>query len=482
MLLLTRTTRSATPQVILRGCVVRNTEWMYGLVLNTGHECKIMLNGSPAAYKMSKLMVTMNKCLGFAICCDLLICTLHVVLSLSLSEAQNSKTAISLIDPLAEDIFFKSELNPEIIFPRDSTAALLVVERFMTFIVLYANIIPISLYIAMELYKISCKKFIDWDIQMYDAETDTPALARTSGLIEELGQVEIIFSDKTGTLTANVMEFARCSVGGVTFGDFDDAHGERGTAGGEGEQKEAPGCMHGKSDAGDACSPYALPGAMFRDSGAWDVLSGPESPQRQIMFEFWKLLGLCHSVIPEHGKKSTDPIVYQAASPDEKALVEAASNMGVKFSGLLPGSMTLEVNGSEVSFELLQVLEFSSARKCMSVIVRDPDGTIKLYVKGADDVIRDKLKNINGSGDGSERSPWQSDPEVTQAHLEAYARQGLRTLCCAMRTVGEEEYGAWVEGYEMAKVRGASCGCPFPSNVAPPRPPHNWQRVPLCCD
>jgi len=428
---------------------------MYGLVLNTGHECKIMLNGSPAAYKMSKLMVIMNKCLLFAICCDFLICTLHVILSLSLKEARNSKTAISQIDPLAEDLFYKSELNPEIIFPRDSTAALLVVERFMTFIVLYANIIPISLYIAMELYKISCKKFIDWDIEMYHTETDTPALARTSGLIEELGQVEIIFSDKTGTLTANVMEFACCSVGGVTFGDFEGGEGE--TAGGGGEQKEAPGCMHGKSDAGEDCSPYALPGAMFRDSGAWDVLSGPESPQRHIMFEFWKLLALCHSVIPEHGKKSTDPIVYQAASPDEKALVEAASNMGVKFSGLLPGSMTLEVNGSEVSFELLQVLEFSSARKCMSVIVRDPDGTIKLYVKGADDVIRDKLKNINGSGDGSARSPWQSDPAATQAHLEAYARQGLRTLCCAMRTVGEEEYGAWVEGYEMAKVRGASC-------------------------
>jgi P-type E1-E2 ATPase len=103
--------------------------------------------------------------------------------------------------------------------------------RFWSFTVLYHNIIPISLYVSMEVVKVFHALFINNDLEMYDPLTDTPANARTSNLSEELGQVlmtlfgfahcpqiDHIFSDKTGTLTQNVMEFFKCSFNGVSYG------------------------------------------------------------------------------------------------------------------------------------------------------------------------------------------------------------------------------------------------------------------------
>ncbi|CAL5349242.1 unnamed protein product [Camellia sinensis] len=88
-----------------------------------------------------------------------------------------------------------------------------------TLITLYSPIIPISLYVSIETIKfIQSNQYINNDLHMYHVETNTPALARTSNLNEELGHVEYIFSDKTGTLTRNLMEFFKCSIWGEVYG------------------------------------------------------------------------------------------------------------------------------------------------------------------------------------------------------------------------------------------------------------------------
>ena len=80
-------------------------------------------------------------------------------------------------------------------------------------------LIPISLYVSIEIVKVvQSMVFIARDRSMYHPETDTPALARTSNLNEELGMVNTVLSDKTGTLTRNVMEFFKCSIAGVSYG------------------------------------------------------------------------------------------------------------------------------------------------------------------------------------------------------------------------------------------------------------------------
>lgn len=96
--------------------------------------------------------------------------------------------------------------------------------------------------------------------------------------------------------------------------------------------------------------------------------------------EFLVLLSVCHTVIPE--TNSLDEIYYNAASPDEKALVEAAAKYGYVFVARKPENVTIRVpDGSERVYEILNVIEFTSTRKRMSVVVRTPQNQIKLYIK-----------------------------------------------------------------------------------------------------
>jgi phospholipid-transporting ATPase len=91
--------------------------------------------------------------------------------------------------------------------------------NILTYIILFNNLIPLSLIVTLEFVRFALGMYINNDLDMYYEENDTPATARTSSLVEELGQVDYIFSDKTGTLTRNIMEFKMCSIGGVAYAE-----------------------------------------------------------------------------------------------------------------------------------------------------------------------------------------------------------------------------------------------------------------------
>lgn len=166
----------------------------------------------------------------------------------------------------------------------------------------------------MEVVKFQQAQLINFDLDMYYARTDTPALCRTSSLVEELGQIEYVFSDKTGTLTCNEMEFRCCSVGGVAYADtVDDSK--------KGED----------NDGKDSWRTFAEM-KSFLDSGLnpfVDVAqdSGP-SKEKEVLQEFLTLLAVCHTVIPEVRDGKT---IFQASSPDEAALVAGAELLGYQF-------------------------------------------------------------------------------------------------------------------------------------------------------
>lgn len=147
---------------------------------------------------------------------------------------------------------------------------------------------------------------------------------------------------------------------------------------------------------------------------------------------------MCHTVIPEvkDGK-----VIYQASSPDEAALVQGAEILGYRFHTRKPKSVFVDVDGTEEEFEILNVCEFNSSRKRMSVLVRGPSGKIKLYCKGADTVIFERL--------GTKKEV----DEATLVHLEDYATEGLRTLCLAYRDIPEEEYREWAALYDNAAAQ-----------------------------
>jgi len=133
-------------------------------------------------------------------------------------------------------------------------------------------------------------------------------------------------------------------------------------------------------------------------------------------------------VIPEV-RSGTCDVVYQASSPDESALVKAVQQLGIVFCSRQPTSISVQFSSILQNFEVLNVIEFNSDRKRMSVILRDENGIIKLYTKGADDVMLARASNTD-----------RKYVDITLNHLEAFAKDGFRTLVLAYRIVSEQEY------------------------------------------
>ncbi|ORY15180.1 hypothetical protein BCR34DRAFT_598653 [Clohesyomyces aquaticus] len=382
----------APDQLLLRGATLRNTPWIHGVVVFTGHETKLMRNATATPIKTTAVERLVNKQI-------LMLGAILIALSCvsSVGDIVVRTTSSKNLGYLRLDAF---------------NGAKQFFSDILTYWVLYSNLVPISLFVTIEIVKYYQGSLIDSDLDIYYEPTDTPANCRTSSLVEELGQIEYIFSDKTGTLTCNMMEFRQSSIAGIQYAD------------------EVPEDRR----------------ATFEDGaevGIHDFKRLQENRKnhvsREIIDHFLTLLATCHTVIPERGGEK-DAIKYQAASPDEGALVEGAVMLGYKFIARRPRSVTILVDGRELEYELLAVCEFNSTRKRMSTIFRAPDGKIICYTKGADTVILERLGKDN---------PYV---EATLSHLEEYAADGLRTLCLAMREVPENEYQEWKRVFTTAQT------------------------------
>lgn len=361
-------------QILLRGAQLRNTQWVHGVVVYTGHDTKLMQNSTRPPLKLSNVERITNFQILVLFGCLL---------------------AISLVCSIGQTIWKYQYGNDAWYMDLNYGGAANFGLNFLTFIILFNNLIPISLLVTLEVIKFIQAFFINWDTDMLYEPTNTPAMARTSNLNEELGQVKYIFSDKTGTLTCNVMQFKKCTIAGVAYGHS----------------------THSSDEAG------------FNDPSLLENLQN-NHPTAAVIQEFMTMMAICHTAVPE---RAEGKITYQAASPDEGALVRAARNLGFVFSGRTPDSVIVDTLGKEEKYELLHVLEFTSARKRMSVIMRTPSGKVRLYCKGADTVIYDRL---------ADSSRYK---EITLKHLEQFATEGLRTLCFAVADVSESSYQQWLE-------------------------------------
>ncbi|XP_072832128.1 phospholipid-transporting ATPase IB-like isoform X1 [Vicugna pacos] len=383
-------------QVLLRGTQLKNTEWILGIVVYTGLETKFMQNSVKSLLKRSSVEKVTNLQI-------LVLFVLLLVMSLV-----SCVGGMLWKDKHGVDIWYimKKEHNTHS-FGFD----------ILMFIILYHNLIPISLLVTLEIVKYVQALFINWDEDMHYKANNVYAMARTSNLNEELGQVKYLFSDKTGTLTCNIMTLKKCTIAGIIYGD----QSSRSDAG-------------GKKLSQSACS--VTEAYEFNDPTLLRNLKN-NHPTKACIKEFLTLLCVCHTVVPE---RDGNNINYQASSPDEAALVKGAKKLGFVFTTRTPYSVTIEAMGEEFTFEILNVLEFSSNRKRMSIIVRTPTGQVRLYCKGADSVIYERL---------SEDSLFV---EETLTHLEYFAKEGLRTLCVAYIDLTEAEYQQWLVKYKEAST------------------------------
>ncbi|XP_054595226.1 phospholipid-transporting ATPase IA isoform X3 [Nothobranchius furzeri] len=382
-------------QILLRGAQLRNTQWVHGVVVYTGHDTKLMQNSTRPPLKLSNVERITNFQILVLFGCLL---------------------AISLVCSIGQTIWKYQFGNDAWYMDLNYGGAANFGLNFLTFIILFNNLIPISLLVTLEVIKFIQAFFINWDTDMVYEPTSTPAMARTSNLNEELGQVKYIFSDKTGTLTCNVMQFKKCTIAGVAYGHVPEAE--------EGSFAEDDWLSTHSDEAG------------FNDPSLLENLQS-HHPTAAVIQEFMTMMAICHTAVPE---RTDGKITYQAASPDEGALVRAARNLGFVFSGRTPDSVIVEILRTEERYELLHVLEFTSVRKRMSVIMRTPSGKIRLYCKGADTVIYERL---------ADSSRYK---EITLKHLEQFATEGLRTLCFAVADISESSYQHWQEIYLRAST------------------------------
>ncbi|OIW08992.1 hypothetical protein TanjilG_05968 [Lupinus angustifolius] len=443
-------------QILLRDSKLRNTDYVYGVVIFTGHDSKVMQNSTKSPSKRSTIEKKM----------DHIIYTLFTVLILisfisSIGFVVKTKYQVTKWWYLRPDDI-EDQYNPRKI-------GLAGMSHLITALILYGYLIPISLYVSIEIVKVLQATFINKDIHMYDEVTGTRADARTSNLNEELGQVDTILSDKTGTLTCNQMDFLKCSIAGAAYGvrasEVEVAAAKQMASDVEEQDSDFSNFPMSKSNmlskkvtSGEeivletTVTPKdnqdkkpSIKGFGFEDNrlmnGNW-----LNEPNAGVLLMYFRILAVCHTAIPERNEE-TGSITYEAESPDEGAFLIAAREFGFEFYKRTQSTVVVRerfaASGQVVEreYKILNMLDFTSKRKRMSVIVRNEEGSIILFCKGADSIIFDRLSK-NG----------KLYLDSTTKHLNEYGEAGLRTLALGYRKLDEKEYSDWNNEFQKAKT------------------------------
>ncbi|XP_077141372.1 phospholipid-transporting ATPase IG isoform X3 [Ranitomeya variabilis] len=383
--------RSLGPEnLLLKGATLKNTKRIYGVAVYTGMETKMALNYQGKSQKRSAVEKSIN---AFLI----------VYLSILVSKASICTTLkyVWQSNPANDEPWYNEKTRKE----KESFKILKIFTDFLSFMVLFNFIIPVSMYVTVEMQKFLGSFFIAWDKEMYDEEIKEGALVNTSDLNEELGQVEYVFTDKTGTLTENSMEFIECCIDGYKYSDAVDGH----------SVTDGPAGVYGKA-----------------------------SPDREDLF--LRALCLCHTVQMKDECQADGPEVppdnqcsYISSSPDEIALVNGAKKFGFTYMGTENDLMRVKNQKNEMEvYELLHVLNFDPVRRRMSVLVRTNTGKIFLFCKGADSSVFHRVA--------------RDEVERIKVHVEQNALEGYRTLCVAYKELSQEEYDKMNKQLDEAKM------------------------------
>lgn len=477
----------SSSHIVYRGSILRNTASVIAMVIFSGEETKIRMNAiQNLRTKAPRLQKKVNNIVIFMV---------FFVL------------ALSAFCTIASYLYYRIEGKNDWYLKGLEVG---VVPNFMGFIIMFNTLIPLSLYVSMEIVKVCQILMLQSDYDMYHAPSDTPCEAHTATINEELGQVSYIFSDKTGTLTDNMMIFRKMSVGGyawlhdldIQLANAEDnsklfhqikqidlpkgkdrtsisttgyqprtstqlnrklstSSGLQGRPSND-EILQQVASLPRRSIAGNRPSMASLARTSSVRSTTWKSTAAPTKIQdtkstidllrylqvhpnsvyaKKAKF-FLLALALCHSCVPdlelsknENGETEIENLEYQAASPDEIALIDAARDMGYIIVDRQHNSMTVRTypNGFDSppfdeNYEVKQTIEFSSARKRMSIVIRFPDGRYCVFCKGADNIIIERLRQAGAAMEKSAEINRQAEiRKATEAEM-AINRNSMSSL------------------------------------------------------
>ena len=445
--------------VAIRGAILKNTKFIYGIVIYTGEETKIMQNFIKPKSKFSYL----DKLVNDIVLVIIIIRIIYVLVFMGIGLYYRYRYMPD---------YDKNKLGYEYIFyyrhfngKNEKNNSLENLKYFTAHFILSQTLLPTSVCVLLAITKV---------IQSLFLENLEPSLRRKPGqkmkcfsseLLGELGSVKYIFCDKTGTLTKNQTQFKACS---IFTSLFDESSGKSQT---ENNSTQAQNNFYSNNSSSKSKSFLRSYSTYFSLDFNYNTLldklklknipldvknieNCPFNNQGEAMEEFVLNMALNHDIVVDDYKKESNnkEIKYQGTNPDEITLVGAAGELGYIFTGKKKNIISVErkifspdgkKENSEIKrYQELLKIPFRSERKRSTIIVKDlKTNIIKLYIKGSDTKIFEKINKYS----------QESILEITREHIDNFARSGLRTLCYAFKTIPENNFNSWFSRYNEVK-------------------------------
>ena len=401
-----------------QSCFLKGVDEVVVMVVYTGNETKCGMSKKPQPIKWAKIDRDVSRYSKFIFICQLVTAGVLGISGFIVSvTTKNTYWYIKYPDSVGTASSF-------FIYP-------------LRFFLLTTVMIPISFKFVVDMSKYYMALVVGWDLSMWDEEREMGAVVNNSSIVEDLGQIEYILSDKTGTMTRNEMVLKLCSINGTIVGvqrpeDVRLVVRQMNRPHADGREPVASDAAHEEYSLAHL---NQLQKQLPEDASRW----------------FWSVLALCNTVevttkITSDGATAYS---YAATSPDEEALCAAAALRRVTLTHRSRSDAILSIvtaNGSTVreDYVLHQVFPFSSEKKCMSVIIESKvTGKIHLIAKGADDKM---LERLVGGASGAPKAK-------AEEHLRAFAYGGLRTLIVCMKVMSKEELQQFKSRYAAALLQ-----------------------------